>query len=316
MTVVNTVLGPVKSSELGLTLCHEHVISSSPDIRLTFPKVIDRKATIEKAIRDLTIAKSDGLQTIMDPTTHDQGRDIEALIEVSDKTGINIIICTGTWLDVPRLFWETDPELVAELYINEIEKGIEDTGVKAGFIKVATDVGGITPPQEIVLRAAARAQKRTGIPILTHTFAAERIGDQQIKILNNESADMNLVSIGHSSDTTDMEYLEGILQSGAWLGMDRNPEGIPGTATPSERVQTVKTLIDLGWGHRVMLGHDWDSNVIPHRQQQRIERESKNPDSYSYITRKFIPELHNLGSDANDTKKLLVDNPRKFFENP
>ena len=105
-------------------------------------------------------------------------------------------------------------------------------------------------------------------------------------------------------------------RQGAWLGMDRNPEGIPGTATPSERVQTVKTLIDLGWGHRVMLGHDWDSNVIPHRQQQRIERESKNPDSYSYITRKFIPELHNLGSDANDTKKLLVDNPRKFFENP
>ena len=182
MTVVNTVLGPVKSSELGLTLCHEHVISSSPDIRLTFPKVIDRKATIEKAIMDLTNAKSDGLKTIMDPTTHAQGRDIEALIEVSEKTEINIIICTGTWLDVPRLFWDTDPELVAELYINEIEKGIEDTGVKAGFIKVATDVGGITPPQEIVLRGAARAQKGTGIPILTHTFAAERIGDQHFKI--------------------------------------------------------------------------------------------------------------------------------------
>ena len=111
-----------------------------------------------------------------------------------------------------------------------------------------------------------------------------------------------------------MEYLEGILKSGAWLGMDRNPEGIPGTATPYERIQTVKSLIDAGWGHKVMLGHDWDSNVIPHRQQQRIERESKNPDSYSYVMRKFITGLRNLGCSKNDTQKLLVDNPRHFFE--
>ena len=92
MTVVNTVLGPVKSSELGLTLCHEHVISSSPDIRLSFPQVIDRKATMEKAIRDLTIAKSEGLQTIMDPTTHDQGRDIERFFNLEISSAVSLTV--------------------------------------------------------------------------------------------------------------------------------------------------------------------------------------------------------------------------------
>ena len=314
MTSINTVLGPMDTSEMGFTLCHEHIITTSSDVRTTFPNMIDQLSTVKLAVRDLSKAHSKGLDTIMDPTTHDQGRDVVALIEVSEKSNVNIIICTGTWLDIPRFFWDADPDLVADLYTSEIENGIEGTGVKAGFIKVASDVGGITPQEEIVLRAAARTQKRTGVPILTHTCASERIGDQQIEILKDEGADMNLISIGHSSDTTNLDYLTGLLNNGAWIGMDRNPKDVPGTANDQQRVETIKSLIDDGWAHRIMIGHDWDSNIIPHRTEMRKQREANNPDAYSYIIRRFIPELKNLGASQDDINKITINNPRGFFE--
>ena len=299
---------------MGFTLGHEHSISSTADGPSTFPELIDRQATIERAVRDLTQAREEGVVTVMDPTTHDQGRDVAALEEVSNRSGISIIICTGTWLDVPRYFWALDPDFIADLYTREIEVGIEGTGVRAGFIKVASDVGGVTEPEENVLRAAARTTKRTDAPILTHTSAADRIGDRQVEVLEDEGVDMDRVSIGHSSDTTDLGYLTGILEHGAWLGMDRNPHGVPDTATPKERIWTVKALLDAGWGHRIMLGHDWDSNVTPHSAESRAQREAGNPDADLYITRKFPPALRELGASDEDVHRLTVDNPRRFFE--
>ena len=306
MATINTVLGPLDTADMGFTLGHEHVMTSSAGVLSTFPELLDRQASIELAVRDLSRASEEGVNTIMDPTPHDQGRDVSALEDVSRRSRVNIIICTGTWLEVPRSFWGVDPDLIAGLYTREIEDGIEGTGIKAGFIKVANDAGGVTPQEETVLRAAARAQKRTGVPILTHSWAPERIGEQQIDLFEDEGVDMNRVSIGHSSDTTDLGYLTGLLRKGVWLGMDRNPRDIPGTATSRQRIETVKALIDAGWGHRIMLGHDWDANIAPHFAERRAQREANNPDAYLYITRKFVPALRELAASDDAIHHLTV----------
>lgn len=52
--------------------------------------------------------------------------------------------------------------------MQEIDVGIDDTSIKAGAIKVANDMGGVTPEGALVLRGAARASIRTGVPISTH----------------------------------------------------------------------------------------------------------------------------------------------------
>jgi phosphotriesterase-related protein len=104
--------------------------------------------------------------------------------------------------------------VIAPLYIRETEEGIEGIGVKAGIIKVASDRGGVTPPQEVVLRAAARAHHRTGITISTHTWSPDRVGEQQVRILEEEGVDLNRVYIGHSNDDTDLDYLLGLLEKG------------------------------------------------------------------------------------------------------
>src|SRR5205807_2920715 len=131
-----------------------------------------------------------------------------------------------------------------EMFVRDIEQGIADTGVKAGILKCATDEDGLTPGVERILRAVAQAHRRTGVPISTHTHVATRRGLDQQRIFREEGVDLSRVIIGHSGDSTDLEYLEELLAAGSYLGLDRF--GID-TITPFEqRIDTVVRLCERG----------------------------------------------------------------------
>ena len=258
MPSVNTVLGPIDTADLGFTLSHEHVGTNAAGLRHTYPEIINRPALKKQAVAAFKDAYAEGVRTMIEVSTFDLGRDIELIQEVSRESGIQVIAATGNHLAVPRPFGEVSPDVIAAMYVREIEEGIEGTGIKAGIIKVASDRGGVTQPQENVLRAAARTHKQTGIPISTHTWSPDRVGDQQVRILEEEGVDLNRVYIGHSSDDTDMGYLLGLLAKGVWLGMDRYPGGrVPGTPDWEQRTEIVKKLIDEGHCGRIMLSHDY-----------------------------------------------------------
>ena len=312
MAIINSVLGEMDTADLGFTLSHEHVLVSSAGIQQIYPEFIDRAATIERGIADLSAARAEGLRSIIDVTTIDLGRDIRLLEEVSRGSGVHIICATGTWRDIPRVFWTATPDDIAPLYIREIQEGIEDTGIKAGIIKVANDMGGVTPEGEIILRAAARAQKATGVPISTHTWAPERVGERQVAIFKDEGIDLNRVYIGHSNDTDDIGYLAGLLEQGVWIGLDRYP-GRPEVLDWQARTQTAYKLIQAGWAHRIMLGHDWSVALLIAHREARAAREIANPDGYLFITRRVLPRLAQLGASQDDIHKIMIDNPRRFF---
>ena len=313
MAIINSVLGPMDTADMGFTLSHEHVLVSSAGIQQIYPEFIDRAGTIARGIADLTAAHAEGLRTIVDVTTIDLGRDIRMLEEVSRGSGVNIICATGTWRDIPRVFWTATPDDIAPLYIREIQQGIEDTDIKAGVIKVANDMGGVTPEGEIILRAAARAHKATGVPISTHTWAPERVGEQQVAAFEDEGIDLNRVYVGHSNDTDDLDYLIGLLEKGVWIGLDRYP-GRPEVLDWEARTQTAYRLIEAGYAHRIMLGHDWSVALLIALREARKARDEANPDGYLFITRRVLPRLSELGASDDDIYKVMIDNPRRFFE--
>ena len=313
MAIINSVLGPMDTADMGFTLSHEHVLVSSAGIQQIYPEFIDRDGTIARGIADLKAAHAEGLRTIIDVTTIDLGRDIRMLEEVSRGSGVNIICATGTWRDIPRVFWTATPDDIAPLYIREIQHGIEDTNIKAGVIKVANDMGGVTPEGEIILRAAARAHKATGVPISTHTWAPERVGEQQVAVFEDEGIDLNRVYVGHSNDTDDLDYLIGLLEKGVWIGLDRYP-GRPEVLDWEARTQTAYRLIEAGYAHRIMLGHDWSVALLIALRVARKARDEANPDGYLFITRRVLPRLSELGASDDDIYKVMIDNPRRFFE--
>src|SRR6478672_6975759 len=122
---IETVSGPIDPSQLGFTLSHEHVLVSMGEDNRHYPWLFDWEKTRRNAVQELTEAKAGGVDTIIDLTTPDLGRDVPFVRDVASEAGINVVVATGIWRDVPRSFWARQPDRIADIFVREIEVGIE-----------------------------------------------------------------------------------------------------------------------------------------------------------------------------------------------
>jgi phosphotriesterase-related protein len=322
---VQTALGPIDTSKLGFTQSHEHVCSTSGGFFSAWPEFMGGRAQfVRLAVEKLKKGKDEGLNSFVDLTTIDLGRDIRLIEEVSRKSGVQIVPCTGHWLDPSWSMKARTIEELTEFFIREIQVGIEGTDIKAGVIKVANDQEGITVFGEKLLRAAARACKATGTPISTHTFALDRIGEKQAAIFEQEQVSPSKVCLGHSDDTTDRGYLTGLAQRGYYLGMDRLRGGSPlapgappperPRATFDERLASIKYLIDAGFGERVMLGTDFPIGMALVPTVELSSRDIRNPDGNLFVRRQVLPRLKEIGVQESAVRTMTVENPKRFFD--
>ena len=314
MTTINSVLGPIKGDQLGFTLMHEHVLVAPSGLTRHYPDLLGPNRE-ERAIECLKKAKAGGVDTMVDCTTFDLGRDPEFLQHVSEQSGVNIINVTGWWLDVNRFMHGLSPSQMAREFVRDINEGFRGTNIKAGLVKCAADSDGVTPPLEIMARAAARTHLETGVPIVVHSFPTGHVARQQIRIFKEEGVDLTRVKIDHSNDTTDTEYLEWILDQGCYLGLDR----YPGRFVSSDmRTTTMKKLIDLGHLERLCPSHDCiclhfhneqPDGTIP----EEHDFQKFNPDQFLFMHRHVIPDLKAAGVSDEQIQMLFVGNARRFL---
>ncbi len=310
MATVNSVLGPLDTADLGFTLMHEHLIVSSAGIPQNYTELLGDNL-MERLVRGLTQAREEGITTIVDATTLDLGRDVTVLAEASRRSGVNIITCSGWWLEVPRFLGGVSADQFARLFTREIEEGIAGTGIKAGILKSASDVSGVRPQEENILRGVARAQKQTGVPIMLHSYSPGEVGRQQLTILKEEGVDLRRVKMDHSNDTTDVAYLTWLLEQGCYLGMDRYPGH---SVTSAERTNTLKALIDAGYTDRLLPSHDHllvsiMSGALPTPPEGREPRTG-----HLHIKDVVVPQLREMGVPEETLSRLWVVGPRNFFE--
>jgi phosphotriesterase-related protein len=185
-----------------------------------------------------------------------------------------------------------------------------DTGVKAGIIKCATDEPGVTPDVERVLRAAAQAHRKTGVPISTHTHAASEVGLKQQDVFESEGADLSRIVIGHSGDTEDTAYLKKVCDRGSFIGMDRF--GVDLFLETEKRVATIKKMCDMGYADHMVLSHDAACHfdwVDPPLRERILPNWH-----YNHIPDDVIPALRKAGVTEEQVTTMTVDNPRRVFE--
>jgi phosphotriesterase-related protein len=316
MATVNTVLGPISTAKLGFTLMHEHLLVASAGVPQNYPGLLAKDYT-ERIVKGLKQAKEGGVDTVVDATTLDLGRDVTVTAEASRRSGVNIIAVAGWWLEMPRFLVGVSANQFADLFTREIEEGIAGTRIKAGLLKAASDINGVTPAEEQVLRGVARAHRRTGVPIMLHSYSPGQVGRQQLAILKEEGVDPRRVKFDHSNDTTDLEYLTWLLEQGCYLGMDR----YPGRTTSSQaRTRTMKALIDAGWAHRLLPSHDhslvWvrQESLPPGSVMTAAERRRRNPHGYLYMKKVVFSQLKEMGVSEAILNRLCVNGPKNFFE--
>ena len=309
-TTVETALGPVATTELGPTLMHEHIVTRSPGVHENWPHLFDRDAILAIAERKMADLYGRGIRAIVDLTTVDLGRDIDLIAAVARRSRVHVIVATGVWRMPQRYFGAHGVDAVAELFIRDIIRGIGTSGVKAAIIKCATDTEGVTPVIENILRASARAQKATGVPISTHTWAAGRVGETQQAIFAQEGVDLSRVIIGHSGDSDDLKYLRGLMERGSTIGMDRF--GLENYLPTETRVEVVARLCAEGYAGKMVLSHD--ANCWSDMLSEENKRRTRPQWHYNHISDDILPALRKAGVSEDQVDQMLVRNPRAIFE--
>jgi len=312
MASVNTVLGPIDSKDLGFTLMHEHILVGFAGVYRDYPELLGENP-LERAVNELEKAKEGGIDTIVDATTTDLGRDIEMIAEASRRSGVKIIAVAGWWLDTPRFFAGVTADQLAKVFVREVEEGISGTTIKAGLLKAASDYGEMSSQEKTVLRAVARAHLKTGVPIVLHSYSPGQVGRQQLAVLKEEGVPFGRVKLDHSNDTTDVEYLTWVLEQGCYLGLDRYPGRF---TSPRARTNTMKALIDAGWADRLCPSHDRSaiSFIGPDWRQMEEERRRYNPHGYLYIKEVVFGQLRQMGVSEEVIGGLCVNGARNFFD--
>lgn len=308
--MINTVTGPVEPDDLGIVLMHEHVVTRSPGVAEAFPDTYPRQAVADRCVSVLSRLRSEcGVRTLVDHTTIELGRDAQLLKEISSRSGVRIIASTGVWAQPATYYQHRSPEHSASLFTREIEAGIYGAGAKAGIVKCGIDDEGLTPVVERTIRAAALTHLATGVPVTVHTSCNNKSGILAARILQGEHVDMRKVIIGHVGDTEDFGYLRELLDTGAWLGMDRF--GIEDRLADDKRVRVVSQLCAEGYASRLLLSHDascWSGRIA------ESYKKSVRPNwHYWRLFEYVIPELraHGIGQAEIDT--MLRVNPRSVF---
>jgi phosphotriesterase-related protein len=307
---VETARGAIETTELGPTLMHEHIVTRSPGVMENWPHLFDRAGILAASEKKMADLYQRGIRTVVDLTTVDLGRDIDLIVDVAKRSRVHVIVATGVWWMPQRYFSRHGVDHVADLFIRDITQGIGNSGVKAAIIKCATDTQGVTQVIENVLRASARAQKATGVPISTHTWAAGRTGEAQQAIFAQEGVDLRRVIIGHSGDSDDLDYLRGLMRRGSTIGMDRF--GLDNFLPTPKRVEVIAKLCAEGFAGQMVLSHD--ANCWSDMMSDAEKARTRPHWNYNHISDDVLPALRKAGVSDDQIDQMMVRNPRAIFD--
>jgi phosphotriesterase-related protein len=315
MAAVETIRGPVDADQLGATLMHEHIFIMQAEALQNWghaygPCYWNEQERLDDATVKLGAVRDAGIRTIVDPTAPGLGRYIPRIQRLNDAVDLNIIVATGVYafLGLPNFLVYRSVDALAELFVREIRDGIDDTGVKAGFLKCAVEEHGVIGDIPRILAAVAAAGIETGAPVMVHTNAAARTGVDALEVLTGHGLDPGRIVIAHCGDSNDMGYLREIAGSGAWLGCDRF--GIDHFNPLADRIKTLLAMLAEGYGDRIHLSHDAACFCDFMVGDPAFANEK--PD-YLLISNQVVPALLREGVTQAQIDELMVVNPRRFF---
>jgi phosphotriesterase-related protein len=317
MGTVETVQGPIDEQELGVVLVHEHVRFRDEAVAAEWPQRYDEKAELDAALEAVNAAKERGVQTIVDPTAMFGGRDVRFMARAAEQTGVRIVACTGIYSydHLPQYFANRDVDAMAEHFVADIERGIQGTEIKAAFLKCAADAAGVTENVEKIHRAVARASVQTDASIIAHSMPAVGTGPRQVEIFEEEGVEMSRVQIAHCGDSEDVAYIEGLIDSGVYVGLDRY--GLEVFLSMDKRNATAAELIRRGHAERLMISQDFCASIdwYPPEFAELAQANGVIRNwSMTLVFDEVVPALRELGvMDDAVFNTIFVENPRRWL---
>jgi phosphotriesterase-related protein len=317
MPEVQTVQGAVDAEELGQVLVHEHLRFRDEAVANEWPGRYDEQLELDAALVAVRAARERGVDTIVDPTAMFGGRDVSFMKRVADETGVRVIACTGIYSYdyLPHYFENRDVDVMADHFVEDIEVGVQGTGIRAAFLKCAADAAGVTDNVEKIHRAVARASVQTGAAIMAHSMPAIGTGPKQVDIFEEEGVDLDRVQIAHCGDTDDVGYIEGLIGRGVYVGLDRY--GLEMFLPIDKRNETTAELLRRGHASRLMISQDFCASIdwFPPEAAEQFEASGAIRNwSMTLVFDEVVPALRDLDVMGDSTfQEIFVENPRRWL---
>jgi phosphotriesterase-related protein len=302
---IMTVQGPISASEASCILSHEHLLCDLWPIVRNYDGILDDEVL---ATEELKAFQRAGGGTLVDATSGGLGRNPLALKRISENAGIHVVMGAAWYREdvYPRFIYEWDTNTLAERIVEELTIGVDGTGICAGMIgEIGTERKHITPAQERVFRAAARAQRRTGTAILTHTTHFGELALEQVALLREEGVQPDRIVISHLGDRYDRALLLEIARTGAYLSIDNTGYTGSGYPTDSVRAANVRALIAAGHLEQILLSGDVCMKSHLHAYGGK---------GYDHVLLTFIPTLKEAGVSQEEIDCMLITNPWNAYE--
>ncbi|MET8537433.1 phosphotriesterase [Streptomyces sp. NPDC005065] len=314
---VNTVLGPVPAEELGVVSVHEALLSVVPGAEYAFDITMDRAEIFETLAAKLKDFRAHGGGTIVDSTGMFHGRDVRLYEALSRTTGVHIVASTGQGpeelLGGYFLTPQTNPptpwpaEKFAGLFTKEVAEGmvvprVERRGA-AGLVATAATVEGMTATDESLFRGAARTALSTGVAVSIR-YGSDAVQDLEVVLDDNLPADRVVVGGLDRNDAVATGAPLEITRRGAYVALDHVGVQDEAHITDAERAALVVGLVQAGFGNRILLSSNATGVAKGH---------PGNDLPYSYVLTTFVPLLKAQGLSDEDTRRILVENPRDLL---
>jgi len=339
-----TVLGPIDAGAAGITLFHEHLLASmtayfeEPEDAaarkwahepLTLENVRrarnnrlinrDNAELVDEstAIKEALLFREAGGKTITEVSSIGLGRNPLGLRRIARETGLNIIMGSGYYVGLSHpasLAAKTEEEITREI-VRDITVGVDQTGVRSGVIG---EIGCTIPLQEgerKVLRAAAKAQRQTGAPLMIHPAFDDDLALEIVQILGNAGADLGHTVICHVNvygftSTT----LHALVDSGCYIGYESFGNiGYPHIylgrllqlRSDLEYIDEIQQLIRDGYLDHILIAHDICFKDF---------LTTYGGNGYGHILENTVPVMRIEGITDEQINTLLVKNPARFLQ--
>jgi phosphotriesterase-related protein len=302
---IQTVRGGIKPDKLGLTLIHEHIMVDFVGADKVSKDRYNPDEVFQVMLPYLEEIRAMGVTGFGECTPMFLGRDPELLARLSEAADMHIITNTGMYKEpyLPEYAFQKSADELAQMWISEMEKGIENTGIKPGFIKIAVNPGSLIPIQQKIVRAAAKTSLATGLTVASHTghgIAATETMD----ILEAEGLSLDKYVFVHAGSEPDQKHHFNAAERGAWVEYDNISEN-----SAEKSIQLIKNMLEKGYGDNLLLSQDagWYNVGQP---------KGGNIKSFSYIVKDFIPLMLKSGIDQNTIDKFMITNPALALQVP
>ena len=173
--------------------------------------------------------------------------------------------------------------------------------LKPGIIgEIGLDKAWIQGVEERVLRAAARAQVATGLPITTHTTMYMAL--EFLEIFQEEGVQVDRVIFGHLDGVLEMHELERVAATGAYLEFDL--VGLEWINTDKRRAEFLAELVRQGHKDRLVVAQDMPA---------RPRLKTNGGHGYQHLIDNFLPMLRAEGVNEEAIHAMTHTNPARVL---